>query len=211
MQVRKSSKVSSQVLECSSCSEYIGHVDENAQGYRLYKWRLKSALLLGSRVMETSDAPSTSSIITAQLQSIMLAQCCSKLIVIPMDWKASSNSETTPATNESSGFKFLHFWVLNPTIRYTTTPLIKQDCAEAGENLPVATKVAMKVFWKRVLESDANKLMDTEGVEEIVLPQETINEIKKDLVDSADLLPRSGRTFQDWNIGLLDRWDASVA
>jgi len=69
----------------------------------------------------------------------------------------------------------------------------------------------MKVFWKRVAEADANKLMETDGIEELVLPQATIDEIEDDLVESANLLPRTGRTFQDWDVGLMDRWDASIA
>ena len=160
----------------------------------------------------TSIMPSTSSIITAQIQSIMLAQCCSKLIMIPMDWKPSSDPDASlAATRESPTSTFLHFWVLNPTIRYTTTTRIKQTHDKSADKLPINTNVAMKVFWKRVPASVANKLLDSDGVEEMILPQPTISDIEKNLTESASLLPRTGRTFQDWDVGLMDRWDALIA
>jgi len=69
----------------------------------------------------------------------------------------------------------------------------------------------MKIFWKPVSGSIAEKLMDTEGVEELILPQETIVEIERDLAESASLLPRTNRKFQDWDVGLMDRWEAKNA
>ena len=190
---------------------YIGHVDESARGYRLYKWRLKSPLDKVSYVSGASDVPSTSSIITAQLQSIMLAQCCSKLILIPTGWRSSTNSDASTRLNEISEFKFLHFWVLNPTIRYTTNATLPRDYPHTSSKFCPESKVAMKIFWKPVSGSIAEKLMDTEGVEELILPQETIVEIERDLVESASLLPRTNRKFQDWDVGLMDRWEATNA
>ncbi|KAG9244600.1 ubiquitin-conjugating enzyme E2-binding protein [Calycina marina] len=190
---------------CSKCNAYVGHVDEDFQGYRFYKWCLKSK---SSQMTSTACPPSTSSIITAQMQAQMLAQCCSKLILVPISYKtttsplASSSSPSTapkppPLTSTSSTPRhFLHFWILNPIIRYTSS--ISPSSA--------TTKTAMKVFYKRVATSTAEELMDSESIEKVFLPQESIDELEEVLVGSKEVLPVAGRKFQDWNVGLLERW-----
>lgn len=65
----------------------------------------------------------------------------------------------------------------------------------------------MKIFWKSISAAEANKLLDSVTHEEVSLPTETILEIKKCLQDSASFLPPSGRRFQDWGVGLLERFD----
>ena len=174
-------------LVCSSCKNYLGHIDHQAEGYRLYKWRLKSS--------ETSlDQPSLSSMITAQLQSIMLAQCCSRLVLLPINWKR------TPPTSTTSPSSFLTMWILSPTIRYSTTVQGPSESTCPGT-------LAMKIFWKSISVTEANKLMESSAHEEVSLPAETILEIQKCLRDSASFLPLSSRKFQDWDVGLLRKFD----
>jgi hypothetical protein len=176
-------------LVCTSCTNYLGHVDHQAEGYRLYKWRLKS---LGTSDTPSYYEPSLSSMITAQLQSIMRAQCCSRLVFLPMGWKPSSQ---TPQTSSAS--PFLSMWILSPTIRYSTTV---QVAASPGT-------LAMKIFWKSISAAEANKLIDGTTHEEVSLPAETILEIEACLRQSVSVLPPSGRQFQDWDVGLLERFD----
>ncbi|KAG0648175.1 Ubiquitin-conjugating enzyme E2C-binding [Hyphodiscus hymeniophilus] len=171
-------------LVCSGCKNYLGHVDYQAEGYRLYKWRLKS------RNTSISE-PTLSSLITAQLQSIMLAQCSSRLVLLPMNWQPSS-----PQTS-SSPVCFLSMWILSPTIRYSTTA---QDATAPG-------KLAMKIFWKSISATEADNLLNGSSHEEVSLSTEAIIEIEKCLRDSASFLPPSGRKFQDWDVGLLERFD----
>lgn len=184
----------------------MGHVDQLADGYRLYKWRLKSV-----ETPTTYYEPSMSSIITAQLQSIMLAQCCSRLLILPMNWKAASReishdfAQMKTSPNESS---FLNLWVLNSALRYsTTTNEDDTQSASSPHSRSSTGQSAMKVFWKSVSATAAEKIMDKDGVEEVALPKETIVEIRNSLRNSAVLLPPSGRKFQDWNVGLLDRFE----
>jgi hypothetical protein len=158
------------------------------------------------------------SIITAQLQSIMLAQCTSRLLLLPLDWTPSSQKPNTPSLqqepsepeNPSPQLIFLHLWVLNSAIRYTTTTEAEATpLVSASTSHSLSGKLAMKIFWKVVSVSDAEKLTEDNSrtVEEISLPAETILEIKKDLLDSALLLPPSPRKFQDWDVGLLKRFE----
>jgi hypothetical protein len=173
-------------LVCSRCKSNLGHVDHQAEGYRLYKWRLKSS-------DTSSDQPSLSSMLTAQLQSIMLAQCCSRLVFVPMNWKPSQTTASLP-------LPFLSMWILSPTIRYSTS------VQKAAESTTPGT-LAMKIFWKAISAAEANKLLDSSTHEEVSLPAETIIEIERLLRQSASFLPPSGRMFQDWDVGLLERFD----
>lgn len=196
-----------QILYCNECQNQIGHVDQGAEGYRLYKWRLRTA----------DSKPSMASIITAQLQSIMLAQCTSRLLLLPLNWTPSSQQPYTPSIqqepfqpeNPSSQPIFLLLWVLNSAIRYTTTTEAETTKLASAPTSHLTGKLAMKVFWKVVSASAAEKLMEdnTRATEEVSLPAETILEIKKDLLDSALLLPPSPRKFQEWDVGLLERFE----
>jgi hypothetical protein len=91
-------------------------------------------------------------------------------------------------------------WILSPAIRYTTT--VQENSESASPGTP-----AMKIFWKSITDTDANKLLDSTTYEEISLPAETILEIEKCLKASESFLPPSNRKFQDWNVGLLERFD----
>lgn len=69
-------------------------------------------------------------------------------------------------------------------------------------------QVAMKLFYKYIVDiSIKNKLLDDEAVEEISLPENVLGELMGLLRDSNELLPASVRRFQDWDVGLLDRYD----
>ena len=65
----------------------------------------------------------------------------------------------------------------------------------------------MKVFWKSVSEEEATLLFNQEGVEQIPLPVEAIDEMKDSLSASAQLLPLSARIFQDWKVGLWRKYE----
>ena len=167
-------------LGCSRCKMYIGHRDHQAEGFRLYKWRLESS-------MTDPPQPTLSILIAAQLQSIMLAQCCSRLVLIPTNWK--------PSSPETSSTSFLSLWILSPTTRYSTTL----------RPVPTPGTLAMKVFWKAISATEADKLLHISTQEELSLPAETITEIEDVLRYSASCLPPSGRKFQGWDVGLLDK------
>jgi hypothetical protein len=94
-------------------------------------------------------------------------------------------------------------WILSPTIRYATT------AQESSKRTSLGT-LAMKLFWKSISPTEADTLLNGTTHEEFSLPVETIIEIEKELRDSASFLPLSGRKFQDWDVGLLERFDGEV-
>jgi hypothetical protein len=157
------------------------------------------------------------SIITAQFQSIMSAQCSSRLLLVSTDWRQSSpKSEIIiseehcsvapgPETTKSEPI-FLSLWVLSPSIRYSATekgPSAKQTFTSDGQAQD--GKLAMKVFWQEVSGQHVESLAGANGVEELVLPHEALSEIRNILQRTNLYLPPSGRTFQHWDVGLLER------
>lgn len=65
----------------------------------------------------------------------------------------------------------------------------------------------MKIFYQFVSAIEAEELMKKEGVEEVYLPGEAIEEMRVELQRSSLYLPNSGRKFREWNVGLLERFE----
>ena len=204
-----------QPLVCKSCQKYLGHVDQHAEGFRLYKWRLKTTIgpCLGGAL--SYYQPSTASIITAQLQSIMLAQCSSRLLLLPISWKSTSQHLANPIPKEISTSaveaelppsSVLSLWVLNPVLRYAATNVITQSPSSCSSQSSSGV-LAMKVFWRCIDNSTASGLVESDSIEEVTLPMGAILEIEANRRSSAQFLPPSGRKFQDWDVGLLERFE----
>jgi ubiquitin-protein ligase E3 D len=100
-------------------------------------------------------------------------------------------------------------WILAPSIRFSATTSSHPKTKESGEGYDgtLDGQLAMKVFWQMVSVEEAIVLMDKEGVEEVALPQEVIIEIEGCLRTSAGFLPPSARKFQEWEVGLLERYE----
>ncbi len=86
-------------------------------------------------------------------------------------------------------------WIFNPDIYYSSS-----------KRGPTVHR-AMKVFYKEV--QDPLLMLDKHNstFEELVLPMPELAELKTTLQSSAQVLPQSARTFQDWQVGLLDRYE----
>ena len=100
----------------------------------------------------------------------------------------------TKSHNDAEG---LLVWVFNPDIYYSSS-----------KRGPTVYR-AMKIFYK--VTSDPVKILedDINSFEELILQPEDLKDFIKSLEDSADVLPQSAREFQDWRIGLLDRYEKS--
>lgn len=91
--------------------------------------------------------------------------------------------------------KALHLWVLNANLIYSSS----------SRHGP---KTAVKVLYKDIDMEEANKLAESMkgDVQDITFPKEGIETARADLMMSTSLLPVSERSFQNWNVGLLERW-----
>ena len=86
-------------------------------------------------------------------------------------------------------------WIFNPDIYYTSS-----------KRSPTAHRAA-KVLYKPI--SDPNSLLDSlsNTHEELALPARELQGLKAALESSTSILPLSARTFQDFQVGLLDRYE----
>jgi hypothetical protein len=66
--------------------------------------------------------------------------------------------------------------------------------------------VGMKIFYQSV--DDPQKLLkeQSNSVEELYLPSSILQEYMTTLKQSTTLLPQSARNFQEWCVGLLERY-----
>ena len=66
--------------------------------------------------------------------------------------------------------------------------------------------VGMKIFYQSV--HDPQKLLkeQSNSVEELYLPSSILQEFMTTLKQSTTLLPQSARNFQEWCVGLLERY-----
>lgn len=106
---------------------------------------------------------------------------------------------------------YLTLWILTPSLRFsrniTQTILASGSPTSLRETKPESGTLAMKVFWKTLTVEAAEKLVGSNGVEEILLPNEAICGIEACLQSSSSFLPPSARKFQNWDVGLLERYE----
>ena len=128
------------------------------------------------------ESVATSAILVAQLQALVESQGARRFIL--------HTSSTSP---KSSG---LLLWVFNPSIYYSSSLLPP----------PPRPHRAMKIFHKST-SNPGQTLKDDDHLEEVVLRQEEVDAIIVELDRSNAMLPESARTFQDWQVGLLDWYE----
>jgi len=66
----------------------------------------------------------------------------------------------------------------------------------------------MKIFYQ--LTDRPQELLDenSTSLEELVIPEPALEEFGQTLKESTEILPQSARTFQEWQVGLLDRYES---
>jgi hypothetical protein len=86
-------------------------------------------------------------------------------------------------------------WIFNPDIYYSSS-----------KRGPTVHR-AMKVFYKEI--DNPVDLLDEHNstLEELALPEQEVAQLKQTLSNSAQILPQSARTFQEWQVGLLERYE----
>jgi hypothetical protein len=140
------------------------------------------------------------------------------MLLLPITWDPSSQDPTTstpkgtPDASVESSSKpcFINIWILNPALRYSATANNMSESPSSASPQHPAGVLAMKIFFKSVSAAAAKVLLESDAVEEVSLPTETIAEIEASLRQSAHFLPPSGQKFQDWSVGLLERFDEGI-
>ncbi|KAL7912030.1 ubiquitin-conjugating enzyme E2-binding protein [Trichoderma velutinum] len=170
-------------ISCKSCRAEIGIYNVLAASITLFKWQV---------TCETgvpSQAPSSPECLAATLIATISRSGSSKSVV------ASHTLDATPKGQQSELSQSLHLWVLNANVVYTST-------------VREGRRAAIKVLYQDIDIEEGNKLVDsmTSGVQEISFPAAAISSARQMLRASNSLLPASERVFQQWHVGLLERW-----
>ena len=94
-------------LSCSNCHQYLGRVDDQADGIRLYKWRLSLCPSNSPRLSESlsstaSEVPSLSLFLASELVRLQSSKCVSRILLSPMSWKTPTPHLHHPPTSSSN-------------------------------------------------------------------------------------------------------------
>ncbi|KAG5952710.1 hypothetical protein E4U53_000089 [Claviceps sorghi] len=167
---------------CSHCAAEIGLFSTIVGSVTLFKWQVSCTTTL-----PTSRAPTGPECLAAALTANMSRSGCAKSLIMP------HVSEKGPEP-----MKMLYLWVLNPNVVYSSSFV-------SGK------RSAMKILFREVAQDEGNKLLDSvvSDVQDFYLSAATIDLARETLVMNSRLLPETERFFKEWQIGLLDRWEAS--
>lgn len=164
---------------CKSCSTEVGLYNVLASSVSLFKWQVFC------HTVSPCPAPSSS-------------QCLAATLTATISRSGSSKSVVLPNSLSSNSARALRLWVLNPNVTYASS------LVEGKRN-------AMKILWQSIDVESGNKLADsmTSDIQDISLPSSVIEAAHEALESSNLFLPAKERSFKEWNVGLLERWDAT--
>ncbi|CAD6446795.1 3cbc031c-96a8-4f74-8c6d-ee1a113f8112 [Sclerotinia trifoliorum] len=188
--------------ENGRCLATIGYSDPQNEGVRVFKWSLRMGTFEESPSSSLSNMvlePSMAKIISAQFLGIMNSSCVSRLLLLP-----STTSENGPV------YPGLSIWVFNPSIRFTALNFHFSRKMHISETAGRPGILAMKILWKPCAPI-RDPSSENESVEELELPGDMLHGFRHHLEDvTKRYLPPSARKLQDWNVSLLERYEAAV-
>jgi ubiquitin-protein ligase E3 D len=169
------------MVSCSSCDYELGHEDALAEGLSLDKWSLRLA-----DGVQTPEQFPNDKWISSRLLSLIERSGVRKVAVdVLLSTSTVANKDET-----------LLLWIFSEDLRFSssTNRETRRDPTRA-----------MKVFWQPISPS---AVAGTElSIEHLGLPSHNFHSLRQCLESSAQLLPQSARQFQQWHVGLLQRFD----
>lgn len=208
------------ILRCDKCGSILGSIDEADDLVRLKKSSV-AVQKSENRIEDQSFNPSI--FICAQLLSLIESTSIRKIVCYCSNTTAESkNIETQP----------LVLWVFNPDIYFScstfnqsglqgdTDPQNLDDPRgkkKMSNNNPASHsgyfRRAAKIFYRRLAtltSLSADDFLDQNTNAYEALPLLDLNDLaalQMTLESSNRVLPTSARRFQDWSVGLLERWE----
>ena len=154
-------------------------MDDNAEGWRIYKWAVSAA--------QDDTLP--------------------RVTFPPEKW--ISSRILAYVENEGTRHFEICTWAEDPQIMsmilWVFTPDVSFSASANATNRFDPTR-AMKVMWQ-IQSGSADKEAKTSfRYESLSLPANLISPMQKALEDSQEMLPPSSRTFNEWKVGLLQRF-----
>ncbi|KAK7424888.1 hypothetical protein QQX98_000163 [Neonectria punicea] len=171
---------------CNNCKIEVGLFNVLALSVTLFKWQITC------QTIAPSPSPSSSECLAATLMATISKSGSSKSIITPHVLGSSSSDPDQSRVD-------LYLWVLNPNVVYSSS-------SASG------SETAMKILYRSIGAEEGNKLIESlnSDVQEISLPRTAIEAAEERLKSSGLLLPQRERTFKEWNVGLLGRWEPST-
>ncbi|KAF4962668.1 hypothetical protein FSARC_9229 [Fusarium sarcochroum] len=171
---------------CQKCETEVGLYNIATTSVTLFKWQITC------QTITPDPSPSSPECLAATLLATISRSGSSKSIITP--------HILGPAKLESDvAHKNLHLWILNPNVVYTASSTPGRE-------------TAMKILYKHIESAEGDKLITsmTSDVQEITLPEAAIKAAEEYLLSRSQLLPAQERTFKEWNVGLLGRWEPAL-
>ncbi|KAK7923369.1 hypothetical protein PG985_007440 [Apiospora marii] len=183
-------------LFCSKCHREIGVSHQDQTSATLFKWAIsiRSPASTSSTTSTPAAQPSLPQCVSAMLMATLSRSACSKTIIIP----STAGTGTPLQTEAEEEQTLLHIWLFNQDITFTSTE-------QRPEQRPVS---AVKVFYRFVTQAEADKLVESmvSDVQDITLPAAAATQLREELERSNGYLPKPIRNFNQWKIGLLEKW-----
>jgi hypothetical protein len=166
-------------LHCASCDLALGVVDSTIEGWKLYKWSI--SIVKEDALTESFTVPKW---ISTQLLAAVENSGVRRFVVEP-----SGRND-----GKSDG---LSLWLFTDSLSFSSSYMFffRRDPTRA-----------MKIMWKPA--DNASEILDAHHFshEHLIFPAHVYEVLKKALEGSGFLLPETARKFQDWNVGLLERF-----
>ncbi|PMB64188.1 hypothetical protein BM221_009982 [Beauveria bassiana] len=165
-------------ISCSNCAAEVGTFSVLASTVAFYKWQISC------EISSIQKPPSSSDCLVATLLSTIARSGSSKSVVMPRNMPLADNT-----------LRHLQLWVLNNNVIFT------------GNQKSTPTS-AVKVLFKEIEEKEALELVESlsNDVQDVNFPAQAIKVARETLTFSKYMLPSSERSFQEWQVGLLERW-----
>ncbi|KAJ5937344.1 hypothetical protein N7454_004644 [Penicillium verhagenii] len=203
----KSNPTSSQqrTLDCVSCNAIIGMEDPSANGWRLMKANVSLNTNEDVSCEEHWQSHPTELIVAAQLLELIERESARRFVVhfgqksgLLVHAPYTSHLDIHSANSKSA-------LVFNPDLRYSNS--------NSGQS--ISAQQAMKVLFQTTEDVDSmlNRDMGRPSplsLEELELPSMICQALWNALTRSNQMLPRSARNFNEWTVGLLDRYSRAT-
>ncbi|KAK8083735.1 hypothetical protein PG996_002516 [Apiospora saccharicola] len=187
-------------LFCSKCHYEIGVSHQDQTSVTLFKWAIsiRGPTSTSSTASTPAAQPSLPQCVSAMLMATLSRSACSKTIIIPSTADTGTPLQTGTEGEQQQQQKLLHIWLFNQDITFTSTEQRPEQRAVS----------AVKVFYRFVNQAEADKLVESmvSDVQDITLPAAAATQLREELERSNGYLPKPIRNFNQWKIGLLEKW-----
>lgn len=174
-------------IACKHCNHPLGHQDEATDGWRIQKW----CTSIASSASSSSPAMSR----TQRWISVRLLYLIENSVVRKFHIHRPPASSSTPQTSTPS----LLLWVFTPDL------LFSSSIPSPRRRDPTR---ALKVFYKQQTWQPLKPgEPESATIDDVCFTEDLFEELLTALKESQGLLPPTARSFQGWDVGLLERFD----